>query len=129
MIEHFFDWIQKVSIWGIILMCGRFWDAWKYFLLGQKIRKLRTAKGQSRDFGNTALAVDFIILAYFIFHNFDIYMILTTTFSIFCVVFFWIMVYLYYPYQHYPRKIKQRRPNLWIYFINSLENDRTKRHL
>lgn len=117
-----------LNVWGIILVVCRIYDAYKYHLSSAKIRKVKTAKGHSRDFGNIALGVDFFMLVYFIFYNFDWYMIVSTIVMIAFVIEYWLTVYFYYPYRM-RGCVHFKRPHILKYFINSIQSDRTRKRL
>jgi uncharacterized membrane-anchored protein len=114
--------------WGIGLIVCRFYDAYKYNIQSKKIRKVGLSRGHSRDFGNIALGVDCYMLGYFIFKNFDIWMIITTLIMIAMVLEYWITMYYFYPYRM--RGCPNfRRPNLWVYFVNSIQADNYRKRL
>jgi hypothetical protein len=122
----------NAGFWGWGLIICRFYDGYKYRMNSSKIKSIKSAVGHSRDFGNTALVVDIFMLLYFIFKNYDPYMIFSSIVCILFVAEYWITLYLYYPYQTYPQEINYKiikRPTIFAYFINSLQNDKTKKHL
>jgi len=117
-----------INVWGIGLLIARFCDGYKYYIQSKKIKHLKSARGHSRDFGNTALAIDIFMLLYFIFHNYDICMIISTIMIILFVIEYWIIIYRYYPYRM--RGCSNfKRPNLWHYFLNSLQSDKFRKRL
>jgi hypothetical protein len=120
--------IPNLNLWGIGLMIARFYDGYKYYIQSKKIKQLNSAKGHSRDFGNTALAIDGFMLGYFIFKNFDLYMIVSTIIIILFVIEYWITVYRFYPYRM--RGCPNfKRPNAWHYFLNSIQSDKYRKRL
>ena len=131
MIKELMSILSNAGFWGWGIIIARFYDGYKYRMNSRKIKKLKSAEGHSRDFGNTALAVDIFMLGYFIFKNYDPYMIFSCIVCILFVLEYWVTLYIYYPYQTYPKIITKtiKRPNVWIYFVNSLQNDKTKHHL
>jgi hypothetical protein len=122
------DILTSQNLWGLGLIICRFYDAYKYYVQSKKIRKLGTAKGHSRDFGNIALGVDIFMLCYFIFKNFDLYMIISTIIMILFVAEYWFTLYWFYPYRM--RGCSNfHRPDLWHYFLNSLQPDKYRKRL
>lgn len=117
-----------LSVWGIALIIVRFCDGYKYYMQSKKIKKLNTAKGHSRDFGNMALGIDVFMLLYFIFQNFDWCMIISTSIIILFVLEYWITIYRYYPYRM-RGCVNFKRPNVWYYFLNSIQSDKLRKRL
>ena len=120
--------MMTFNFWGIALVICRCYDAYKYHLSSAKIRKVKSAKGHSRDFGNIALGVDFFMLAYFIFNNLDLYMIVSTIVMIGFVLEYWLTVYIYYPYRM-RGCVNFKRPHIFKYLINSIQSDKTRERL
>ena len=117
-----------IDFWGISLLFVRFCDGYKYFMQSRKIKKLKTSKGHSRDFGNMALGIDLFMLLYFIIKKSDIYLLISTVIIIIFVVEYWITVYRYYPFRM--RGCSNfKRPNVWYYFLNSLQSDKYRKRL
>jgi hypothetical protein len=117
-----------VDIWGYALLICRFFDGFKYHLQANKIRKCKSGRGHSRDFGNIALLIDIFMLMYFIYKTYDLYMIISTLIIIAFVVEFWITLYLYYPYRM--RGCSNfRRPSILAYFLNSIQFDKYRKRL
>lgn len=120
--------LTNLNLWGIGLIIARFYDGYKYFVQSRKIKELKSAKGHSRDFGNIALLIDGFMLGYFIFKNLDLYMIISTIIIILFVIEYWITVYRYYPYRM--RGCSNfKKPNIWQYFLNSIQSDKYRKHL
>lgn len=106
------------EIIGIVLIFSSLLDSWKYIWAAQKIKQIKTAKGQSRKFINAALCNDIIKLCYGIVIV-DTFIILSSIFALITMIYNFIIIYLYYPYRmrgcyHF------KRPNIFIYLINSL---------
>ena len=117
-----------LNLWGIGLLIARFLDAWKYLIQSNKIAKVKLSRGHSRDFGNIALGIDIFMLLYFIFNNFDVYMIISNIVMILFVGKYWFTLYWYYPYRM--RGCPNfKRPNLLVYFINSIQMDKYRKRL
>lgn len=120
--------LQNAGFWGWGIIIARFYDGYKYRISSRKIRKLKSAKGHSRDFGNMALGVDIFVLGYFIWKNFDPYMILSCILCILFVIEYWLTLYWYYPYRM-RGCINFKKPNLLVYFLNSLQFDKYRKRL
>jgi len=117
-----------INYWGIGLVLSRFYDGYKYHIQSKKIRKLKLSRGHSRDFGNIAMGVDGFMLLYFIFKNFDLYMIISTIIMILFVAEYWLTLYWFYPFRM--RGCSNfKRPNLWVYFLNSIQSDKSRKRL
>lgn len=116
-----------VQVIGIGLILSGIWDGYKYHYLAVAIRKIGTAKGQSRKFVNAALTKDVIIFLYMIL-KFDLYILTMTFIGFIFTVELLITVYLLYPYK-YRNLLHFRRPSFWIYLINSWESNKTRKRL
>lgn len=122
------DILYFFNFWSVGLLLCRFFDGYKYHKLSQRIRKIKSAKGHSRDAGNIALGVDIFMLGYFIFKNFDLYMIISTIIIIGFVLEYWFTVYWFYPYRM--RGCPNfKRPDLWAYLLNSIQSDKYRKRL
>ena len=120
--------LHHLDLWGVCLLIVRFYDGYKYHIQTKKIKQLQSAKGHSRDFGNVALGIDLFMLLYFIVKNQDIYLIFSTIVIILFVTEYWITLYLYYPYKM--RGCPNfKRPNVWHYFLNSIQSDKFRKRL
>jgi hypothetical protein len=120
--------LHYLNLWGIGLIIARFYDGYKYYKQTQKIKKVGVAKGHSRDFGNIAIGVDGFMLLYFIYKNWDLYMIISTILMLLFVGNYWLTLYRFYPYRM--RGCHNfKRPNLLVYFLNSIQLDKYRRRL
>jgi hypothetical protein len=108
-------------IWGIL-------DAYKYELQALKILKVKSAKEHSRMFLNMAIGNDIYRFVYFFFVNKDWYVLATALLAIVFMLHYWFMIYLHYPYRR-RNYYNFKRPNAFIYFINSLLPNRVRKHL
>jgi len=107
-----------VNIFGILLIGTGILDAAKYALQGHKIQVAKSAKNFSRQFMNFALGNDIIKLAYGVI-IWDFYIILTSILALVTMIYMWHQIYLWYPFKR--RGLNNfRRPNIFIYIINSL---------
>ena len=114
--------------WGIGLIIARFYDGYKYHKQTQKIKQVKLSRGHSRDFGNIALGVDGYMLLYFIYKTWDICMVISTIIMLLFVGEYWLTVYLHYPYRM--RGCPNfKRPNVWQYFLNSIQSDKFRKRL
>ena len=137
-IEHFIhllssDWLiihdQTIrNIAGIVLVLWGYGDGIKYHFQSQKIKQVKSAKGNSRKFMNLALGNDQYKLFYFFFVIRDFYVLLTSIIAlIFMYELFWV-IYVYYPYKM--RKcLHFKKPHLMLYFLNSLIPNKIRKRL
>jgi hypothetical protein len=107
-----------VNIFGILLIGTGILDAAKYALQGHKIQVAKSAKNFSRQFMNFALGNDIIKLLYGVLIN-DVYIVLTSILALVTMIYMWWQIYCWYPFKR--RGLNNfRRPNIFIYIINSL---------
>lgn len=121
----FLDLLTKTV--GLALILSGIWDGYKYHYLAVAIRKIGTAKGQSRKFVNAALTKDIVIFLYMIL-KFDLYILIMTLVGFIFTVEVLITIYRYYPYR-YRNLVNFKRPSFWKYFINSWESNKTRKRL
>lgn len=111
----------------IITSIVRIYDGLKYHVQCNKIRRVKTAKSQSRDFINIALASDIVMILWIMFKVKDTLLFLTGVLALlFVIELFWV-TYKYYDYRQ--KCYKTKLPSIWIYFVNSLISDKTRKHL
>ena len=116
------------EILGIILIISGIFDSIKYIWNAQAIKKVGTARGHSRKFINTAVGNDLIKIVYLIFINPDIFLIITSILALGCMLYLWYIIYIFYPYKY--RNLKNwKRPNIFVYTINSLLPNNLRRRL
>lgn len=111
---------------GLLVIFGIL-DGLKYHWLAVSVRKVKTAKGQSRKFVNAALGKDIIMFTYLFFKP-DWYLLLMTLIGFIFTIELMITVYYLYPYR-YRNLLNFHRPNFAIYFINSLLPNRIRKRL
>lgn len=116
-----------LNILGFLLVVTGVFDGIKYHWLAVAIRKIKTAKGQSRKFVNAALAKDLVMFAYMA-TNPDWYIILMNFIGFVFTVELLITIYIYYPYR-YRNLLNFKRPSFWKYFINSWQSNKTRKRL
>jgi len=116
-----------LNILGIFLLIFGFLDGLKYHWLAEAIRKIKTAKGQSRKFINAALGKDIILFFYLIF-NPDWYLILMTFIGFVFTLELMIVVYKFYPYRK-RGLLNFKRPNIFLYTLNSILPNRIRKKL
>lgn len=121
-----FIWTTK-QIFGNLLIFTSIFDALKYVVQANKIRKQKSAKGMSRRFTNWAISNDIIKLIYGII-IIDLYIVLSSVLALVCMIYLWIETYLYYPYR-YRGLVGFKRPNICLYLINSLIPNSIRRRL
>ena len=107
-----------INLFGILLIGTGILDAAKYAIQGHKIQVAQSAKNFSRQFMNFALGNDIIKLAYG-FIIWDFYIILTSILALVTMIYMWWQIYLWYPFKR-RGLINFRRPNIFIYIVNSL---------
>jgi len=119
-------WTTKQII-GALLVFTSIFDALKYAVQANKIRKQQSAKGMSRRFTNWAISNDIVKLTYGII-LIDIYIIASSFMALGCMFYLWIETYLWYPYKH--RGLSNfKRPNILLYLINSIIPNSIRKHL
>lgn len=116
-----------VNAFGILLIGTGILDAAKYALQGHKIQIAKSAKNFSRQFMNFALGNDLIKLAYGII-IWDFYIVLTSVLALVTMIYMWYQIFLWYPYRK-RGLINFKRPNIFIYVINSLLPNSLRRKL
>jgi hypothetical protein len=110
-------WTLK-QIFGALLVFTSIFDAIKYSLQAKKIRQLQSAKAMSRKFINFAIMNDIVKLIYGII-IYDWYIIASSLLALICMFDLFYTIYYWYPYRH--RGLANfKRPNIFIYFINSI---------
>ena len=116
-----------VDIFGMLLIFTSILDALKYEVQNQKIIKAKSSKNISRRFINWALLNDFIKFFYGIVIA-DIYIILTSILSLITMSRMWYSQYKFYPYRC--RGLHGfRKPNIFIYLINSITPNQIRKRL
>lgn len=115
------------NFFGVLLFITSIFDAVKYTIQALKIQRLRTAKGMSRRFINYALMNDIVKLIYGGCIA-DWYIILSSILALVCMAHLWWDIYWFYPYRM--RGCSNfRRPNILLYFINSLLPNKIRKRL
>jgi len=115
------------NLLGNLLIITSIFDAIKYTIQALKISKAKSAKNMSRRFINFAMMNDSVKLVYGVV-IFDWYIIISSILAMICMLHLWWEIYLYYTY-------KMRgcnnfsRPNILLYFINSLLPNRIRKRL
>lgn len=107
-----------LSITGILLTITGIWDGYKYHWSASRIRKIGTAKGQSRKFINAALSNDIIRIIHCLILP-DWWLVLSSIFALIFMLEHWWAIYRFYPYRM--RGCPNfKRPNIIMYLINSI---------
>lgn len=107
----------KEFLGGLLIVTSIF-DGIKYSLQARKIQKEQSAKSMSRKFINFALGNDFVKLGYGIVIR-DLFIIFSSVLALICMIDLWYQIYRWYPYRM--RGCSNfKRPNIFIYIINSL---------
>ena len=118
--------ILKDIVGGLLVITSIF-DALKYSIQAQKIKKAKSAKSMSRKFINFALVNDFVKLGYGIVIK-DLFIISSCILALICMIDLWWQIYWFYPYRM--RGCSNfKRPNIFIYIINSILPNRLRRRL
>ena len=112
---------------GVVLIFTGILDGWKYIWQAQGIKRVGTAKGHSRKFLNAAICNDLIKMLYAISIK-DGFIFSTSVLALVSMCYNYYIVYKYYPYRM--RGCSNfKRPNLWHYFLNSLQSDKLRKRL
>lgn len=120
------NWLAKDIVGGILVITSIF-DALKYSIQASKIRKTQSAKSQSRRFINWAIANDVVKFSYG-FVIIDWFIIISSILAILCMLDLWFTTYKYYPYRC-RGLIGFKRPNIFIYLINSIIPNQLRKRL
>jgi len=112
---------------GIIYIITSIFDAFKYSLQARRIQKAKSAKSMSRKFINFALINDFVKLGYgAVIH--DLFIIFSAVLALACMVDLWYQIYWWYPYRM--RGCPNfKRPNIFLYIINSIQPNQIRKRL
>jgi len=115
------------DFFGGLLIITSIFDAFKYSLQARKIQKEKTARSISRKFINFALINDFIKLGYGIIIH-DWFIICSSILALICMIDLWWQIYWWYPYRM--RGCSNfKRPNIFLYTINSILPNRIRKRL
>jgi len=115
------------EILGIILVITGIFDSIKYYWFGKKIKEVKSSKSYSRKGMNWAIFHDLFRLIYAYYIK-DLYIGFASILALITMVYCWWQIYLYYPY-HYRNLKNFKRPNIFIYFINSLLPNQLRKRL
>ena len=107
-----------LNITGLLLTITGIFDACKYHWSAEKIRRHKSAQGRSRKFINTAIINDIIRIIHVSLIP-DIYLIISSCLALICMCEHFWMIYKYYPYRR-RGLLNFKRPNIFLYIINSL---------
>lgn len=132
-------WLLKVpplpdtllGILGTLTIIFRVIDGIKYHVQANKIRRLGSAKGQSRVFIILAALSDCILILWIVFRVKDSILFITSVLAlVFVLELFWV-TYLYYDYRRYPKELTVviKRPNMLLYLWNTLLPNSKRKHL
>jgi len=115
------------EFFGELLIITSIFDAFKYNLQARKIQKAKTARSMSRKFINFALINDFVKLGYGIIIH-DWFIICSSILALICMIDLWWQIYWWYPYRM--RGCSNfKRPNIFLYTINSILPNRIRKRL
>jgi len=115
------------TIVGILLVITGIFDAYKYSWQARRIIKVQSAKGQSRKFTNAAIINDLVRITYSIIIK-DAYLFAINALALSCMFYLFYVTYVYYPYRR--RGLNGfKRPNIFLYAINSLMPNRIRKRL
>ncbi len=106
------------NVVGILVFITGILDAIKYYIQGNKIKKIKSSRGVSRRFINFAIVSDITKIAYSIV-ILDIYIFAISILASFCMFYMFWQIYVYYPYRN-RKKRRFKRPNIVAYTINSI---------
>ena len=115
------------DILGSLLVITSIFDALKYSIQARKIQKEKSAKSMSRRFINFALMNDFVKLGYG-FAIKDLFIMSSSILALICMIDLWYQIYRWYPYRM--RGCSNfKRPNLFLYIINSIQPNQIRKRL
>jgi hypothetical protein len=115
------------DFFGGLLILTSIFDGWKYVWNAKSIIKIGTAKGHSRKFINAAILNDIIKLGYGIVIA-DIFIICSSIYALGTMIFLFYTIYRYYPYRC--RGLDGfKKPNLFLYIINSITPNQIRKRL
>lgn len=121
-----------INIIGIIMVFSGILDAVKYHWQARAIRHVGIAKGHSRKFINAALFNDIVKIIYLVLVGMllkcDWYLLISALLAIVFMLELWITIYNYYPYRM-RGCCNFKKPNIIIYFINSLTPNKLRKKL
>jgi hypothetical protein len=125
--------IVMVQVVGYYMILTGFWDAYKYHWQSQSIKKVGLARGHSRKFINAAIHNDhvrvlYLFLSGLLYTRFDWFLISSAVLAIVYMTELFFIIYRYYPYKMRGCP-SYRRPNVFIYFINSLIPNKLRKRL
>jgi hypothetical protein len=115
------------ELFGSLLVIASIFDAWKYVWNAQAIRRVGTAKGHSRKFLLAAIFNDTIKLIYGILIV-DIFIILSSLLAMATMFYNFYTQYKFYPYRK-RGLLHFKRPNILLYFWNSITPNRIRKRL
>jgi uncharacterized protein with PQ loop repeat len=115
------------NIFGIVILITGIFNAIKYWIQANKIKKEKTSRGVSRKFTNFSLMNNISRIIYSVIIK-DIYIFIITTLAFICICKLYWVQYSYYPYRK--RGLKNfRKPNIVLYIINSMLPNQIRRRL
>ncbi len=112
---------------GGLLIITSIFDGWKYVWNAKSIIKIGTARGHSRKFINAALLNDTIKLLYGIL-IYDLFIIFSSLFALGTMIYLFWTIYKFYPYRM-RGCINFKRPNIILYFLNSITPNKIRKRL
>lgn len=115
------------DIIGALLVITSIGDALKYSIQALKIRQNQSSKNISRKFLNFAILNDIVKLGYGCV-LIDWYIIISSLLAIVCMFHMYYEQYIFYPYR-YRNLLHWKRPNIFVYIINSILPNRLRKHL
>ena len=115
------------SISGILLTITGLCDGFKYHWSATAIRRAGTAKGRSRKFINAALINNLMRISHCILVG-NYWVVLSSLFALVFMLEHWIVIYFYYPYKN-RTQFGFKKPNLFLYLINSLLPNKLRKRL
>ena len=127
MIIHLFSLFTLKEFFGGALILTSLFDGWKYIWNAQAIKRVGTAKGHSRKFLNAAIINDLVKLTYGII-ILDLFIIISSIFALGTMIYNYYIIYKLYPYRK-RGLLNFKRPNIFIYIINSLLPNNIRRRL
>lgn len=111
----------------LLVAIAGFADGFRYRILSNKIRKYKSTKGHSRRFMMSGIFVKSLILFKGLMYR-DWALIVLAITGLLCLIEYYILSYIYYPYK-YRGLAHFKRPSFLRFFINSILPDSYKKRL
>jgi len=114
-------------IFGVVVFIAGCLDSYKYRILTNKIRQLKTSRGHSRMFANIAIFHKICLLIWACLYLHDWVVAASTSVALYTSCELWWTIKIYYPFKNC-HSANFKTPSLWRYFVTSFlpNNDRNR---